>query len=43
MVRFAGGAYDRVADVAPNAWKESPWCKKVVVEYVAPSAVLSQE
>lgn len=42
-VRFAQGAYDRFADVAPNAWKETPWIKKVVVEYVAPPTVLSQE
>ncbi len=43
MVRFDQGAYDRVAQVAPDHWKESPWIKKVTVEYVAPPTVLYQE
>ena len=48
LVRFAEGAYRRLYDVAdgdtaPNSWKESPWIKKVSVEFVAPSLVLSQE
>ena len=43
MARFAKGAYDRTLAPRPNEWKETPWFKKVVVEYVAPSAVMSQE
>lgn len=43
MVRFARGAYDREATPRPNEWKETPWIQRVLVEYVAPSAVLSQE
>jgi hypothetical protein len=42
-VRFAKGAYDRDMTPRPNEWKQSPWIEKVVVEYVAPSSVLSQE
>ncbi len=43
MVRFAKDAYDREAQIAPDEWKQTPWIRKVVVEYVAPSSVLSQE
>ena len=43
MVRFGQGAYDRFADVAPDFWKESPWIQKVVVEFVAPPAVIYED
>jgi hypothetical protein len=43
MVRFDRGCYDRDGSPRPNEWKETPWLKRVVVEYVAPSSVLSQE
>ncbi|MCE9634156.1 MAG: LamG domain-containing protein [Planctomycetes bacterium] len=43
MVRFAKGAYDRNMTPRPNEWKQTPWVQKVVVEYVAPSSVMSQE
>jgi hypothetical protein len=43
LVRFDKGAYDRTITPRPNEWKQTPWIKKVVVEYVAPSSVLSQE
>jgi hypothetical protein len=42
-VRFEAGAYDRLADVAPDSWKETPAIRKVTVEYVAPPQVLTQE
>jgi hypothetical protein len=42
-VRFAKGAYDRTVTPRPNEWKLTPWLQKVVVEYVSPSSVLSQE
>jgi hypothetical protein len=48
LVRYANGAYRRryeltASDPLPNSWKESPWVKKVSIEYVAPTLVLSQE
>lgn len=43
MIRFARGAYDRGASPRPNEWKQTPWIQRVLVEYVAPSSVLSQE
>lgn len=42
-VRFAQGAYDRFAEVAPDAWKQTPWIQRVQVEYVQPPTVISQE
>ena len=42
-MRFEAGAYDRLADVTPDSWKETPAIRKVSVEYVAPPQVLSQE
>jgi hypothetical protein len=42
-MRFEEGAYNRIADVAPDSWKETPAIRKVTVEYVAPPQVLSQE
>ncbi len=43
LVRFARGAYDRFANVAPDYWKESPWIQKVVVEFVAPPSVIYED
>lgn len=43
MVRFAKGSYDRAAVPRPNEWKLTPHIRRVLVEYVAPGAVLSQE
>jgi hypothetical protein len=43
FVRYAAGAYDRFAPVAPDGWKQTPHVKKLVVEYVAPPQVLYQE
>ena len=43
LVRFARGAYDRFAEVAPDNWKESPWVQKVTVEYVAPPQVVYED
>ena len=31
------------ADVAPDYWKQTPWVEKVVLEYVAPPMVLSED
>lgn len=42
-VRYGSGAYNRTAQVAPDNWKETPAIRKLVVEYVAPPQVLSQE
>jgi len=42
-VRYDKGAYDRTAQIAPDSWKESPQIRKVVVEFVAPPQVLTQE
>jgi hypothetical protein len=43
-VRFDKGAYDPLGQaIAPDYWKESPQIRKVVVEYVAPPQVLTQE
>lgn len=42
-VRFGNLAYDRTAQIAPDSWKETPAIRKLVVEYVAPPQVLSQE
>ena len=42
-VRFDKGAYDRIAQIAPDSWKETPSIRKVVVEYVSPPQVLTQE
>jgi len=43
-VRFDKGAYDPFGQaIAPDYWKESPQIRKVVVEYVAPPQVLTQE
>ncbi len=43
QVRFAQGAYDRFAEVAPDNWKQSPWIQDVTVEYVAPPFVLYED
>lgn len=43
MVRFAKGAYDREATPRPNEWKDTPWIKRVLAEYVSATSVLSQE
>jgi hypothetical protein len=42
-MRFEEGAYNRLADVTPDSWKETPAIRKVTVEYVSPPQVLSQE
>lgn len=42
-VRFDKGAYDRLATLAPDEWKQTPQIRKVTVEYVAPPQVLTQE
>lgn len=43
LIRFAKGAYDRFVTPASDDWKDTPEIRKVVVEYVSPSAVMSQE
>lgn len=43
LIRYARGAYDRTVTPPPDSWKDTPEVRKVVVEYVAPSAVMSQE
>lgn len=42
-VRFVKGAYDSLATVAPDHWKETPEIRGVKIEYVAPPQVLTQE
>jgi hypothetical protein len=43
-VRYARGAYDPFGlAIAPDSWKETPEIRRIVVEYVSPPQVLTQE
>jgi hypothetical protein len=43
-IRYDKGAFDPYGTaIAPDYWKESPQIRKMVVEYVAPPQVLTQE
>jgi hypothetical protein len=42
-VMYVKGAYDGLAQSAPDYWKETPEIRGVTVEYVAPPQVLTQE
>jgi hypothetical protein len=40
---YEAGAWDPTADVATDAWKETPWIKSVRLEHLAPTTVEASE